>query len=79
VAWNKGRAALLLTQRLKHPYPVIIGDDATDEYMFRAFRGRGVTVVVGRTKSSARWRIARQSDVPRFLESICETREQRRK
>ncbi len=79
VAWDKGRAAMLLTRRLRHPFPVVIGDDETDEDMFRAFRGKGVTIVVGRTRSSAGWRIPRQSDVPRILEAICEARERRQK
>jgi trehalose 6-phosphate phosphatase len=78
-AWDKGRAALLLTRRLKHHYPVIVGDDETDEDMFRAFQGKGLTIAVGRIKSAAGWRIPRQSDVPRFLASICDSREHRRK
>lgn len=75
LSWNKGRAATMLARRLRHPFPVIIGDDETDEDMFRAFDGKGLTIAVGRFKSAAGWRIPRQSDVPRVLESICHVRE----
>jgi trehalose 6-phosphate phosphatase len=78
-AWDKGRAARMLTRRLKHFFPVIVGDDETDEDMFRAFQGKGLTITVGRIKSAAAWRIPRQSDVPRFLEALCDSWEHRRK
>ena len=78
-AWDKGRAARMLTRRFRNSFPVIVGDDETDEDMFRAFHGKGLTIVVGRIKSAAAWRIPRQSDVPRFLESLCDSWEHRRK
>jgi len=78
-AWDKGRAARVLTQRLKHFFPVIVGDDETDEDMFRAFRGKGLTIAVGRTRSAAAFRLRRQNDVPRFLERLCDQWEHRRK
>jgi len=56
-----------------------VGDDETDEDMFRAFQGKGLTITVGRIKSAAAWRIPRQSDVPRFLEALCDSWEHRRK
>jgi len=50
--WNKGRAMLWLLERLglgqSDVCPVCLGDDLTDEDMFAAARGWGVTVVVGR-------------------------------
>ncbi len=49
--WDKGRAVLWLMERLGLTFaahcPVCIGDDLTDEDMFRAVGGRGVTVFVG--------------------------------
>ncbi|MEK7859740.1 MAG: trehalose-phosphatase, partial [Chloroflexota bacterium] len=53
VAWDKGRAALWIARRVARavgpPPPLIVyaGDDATDERVFAALKGRGVTVRVG--------------------------------
>ena len=66
---KSGRKAAQVTRRM------IIGDDDTDEDMFRTFDGKGLTIAVGRFKSAAGWRIPRQSDVPRLLETICRARE----
>ncbi len=50
-AWHKGRAILWLLERLDlgraDVCPVCLGDDLTDEDMFAAAAGWGVTVVVG--------------------------------
>jgi trehalose-phosphatase len=49
--WNKGRAMLWLLAQLRmgrrNACPVCIGDDLTDEDMFAAARGWGVSVIVG--------------------------------
>lgn len=49
--WNKGRAMLWLLERLgfgrKDICPICIGDDLTDEDMFKAAGGWGVCIVVG--------------------------------
>ena len=54
--WNKGRGVLEYIRWLG-PEPgrrvVYIGDDRTDEDAFRALRGRGTTIVVGRAEGSA--------------------------
>jgi small-conductance mechanosensitive channel len=47
--WDKGKALLKLWRRLGRPYVVAVGDDVTDEDMFRAVRGRG-----GRRQGGAR-------------------------
>ncbi len=68
VAWNKGRAAAWLIQHLRCPFPLAVGDDETDEDMFKALSGRGITVRVGvNGGSSAQFCLKRQSGVPRFL------------
>ncbi len=50
-AWNKGRAMLWLLERLGlgrgMTCPICLGDDLTDEDMFAAAAGWGVSVVVG--------------------------------
>jgi trehalose 6-phosphate phosphatase len=54
IPWGKGRAMLWLLKELQlgrnDTCPVCIGDDMTDEDMFSAARGWGVTVIVGRSK-----------------------------
>jgi trehalose-phosphatase len=68
VAWDKGRAAESLIQHLEHPFPVAVGDDRTDEDMFEALSGKGITVHVGGdSDSSAQFCLTRQSEVPRLL------------
>jgi len=57
--WDKGKAALWFTARQQFAagedevLPVYIGDDATDEDAFRALKGKGLTVFVGRPGGSA--------------------------
>lgn len=77
VSWDKGRAVKLLLKKLcrKKPFPVYIGDDATDEDAFRALRGIGLTLLVeNREKSQSRtaavYRLASTSQVKIFLKSL---------
>jgi trehalose-phosphatase len=68
VAWNKGRAAEVLVRHLGHPFPVAVGDDKTDEDMFRTLSGTGITVHVGSNGDSfAEFYLKRQSEVSGFL------------
>lgn len=54
IKWDKGKAALWLFARQKFllknkpVLPVYMGDDVTDEDAFKALRGKGITVSVGR-------------------------------
>lgn len=51
--WNKGDAARWIWRRFApDAVPWYVGDDATDEDAFRALRGKGITVVVGRRPAS---------------------------
>jgi trehalose-phosphatase len=71
VAWNKGNAADLLWRRSGRPFPLVIGDDETDEDMFLAFRGKGITVCVGRKpKSGAEYFVAGPEHVHRLLKQL---------
>ena len=72
VEWDKGDAALYLTRKFPASLPIVIGDDATDEDMFRALKHRGVTIRVGRSKhSSAEYYLKSSKDVRTFLFELC--------
>ncbi|MBI3315490.1 MAG: trehalose-phosphatase [Candidatus Omnitrophica bacterium] len=71
IGWGKGDAALYLTGKFPRALPVVIGDDRTDEDMFRTFRKKGVTIRVGRSKRSlAEYYLRSPADVRRFLGRI---------
>ena len=70
--WHKGDAALYLAGKFPAALPIVIGDDATDEDMLRAMRHRGVTIHVGRAKSSsAEYYLKSSKDVTTFLGQLC--------
>lgn len=74
--WSKGRALQRLWRRTGKPFVVCVGDDATDEDMFRSVRGKGFGVKVGPGPTRARYRLALQNEVPRFLKWLARTLEQ---
>lgn len=65
--WNKGKALDRLWRRMGQPFTVCVGDDVTDEDMFRAVRGKGFGVKVGAERTGARYRLGSQKDVLRFI------------
>lgn len=66
--WDKGRAALLLLRRLRNPFPIALGDDRTDEDMFRSLRAKGVTIRIGCPRPSlAQYCLRSQRETARFL------------
>lgn len=69
--WNKGDVALWLWKRFAPGAAAIyVGDDETDEDAFRALRGSGLTVAVGRPRSAALCAARDVRDVWRFLREI---------
>ena len=72
LSWDKGKAALLIIKRLnKKCLPVYIGDDVTDESVFKTLSGRGLTVRVGPSKrTAAQYHLKHQNEISRFLEYI---------
>jgi trehalose 6-phosphate synthase/phosphatase len=64
---NKGTAAAQLVRELEPDLIVAIGDDQTDEDMFRLLPGQAVTVRVGAVNSRARYNLRDHEDVRRFL------------
>jgi trehalose-phosphatase len=74
-AAHKGDAVERLTKRLGRPLGVAVGDDLTDEDMFKALAGRGITVRVGRkTGSKAGYFLPGQAEVLRLLRFILAAR-----
>ncbi len=71
VAWDKGRAALHLWRQLPKALPIVIGDDTTDEDMFRVLRPKAITIRVGRSKrSAAEYFLASQARVRKVLDDL---------
>jgi trehalose 6-phosphate phosphatase len=79
IDWDKGRAVLYLMGVLgldsDDIVPLYLGDDITDEDAFRALRGRGVGIIVGRPDdpevadrpTAAEFVLASTEEVERFL------------
>jgi trehalose-phosphatase len=74
-AAHKGRAVDLLRKHLGEPFCVAVGDDLTDEDMFRALAGGGIAVRVGRKAGSkAGYFLSSQVEVLRLLRFIASAR-----
>jgi len=69
---DKGVAALNMLSSFHPDFVLCIGDDATDEDMFRALRDKGYTIKIGRTNTSAQYTILSQRDVFPFLRRFIE-------
>lgn len=50
VEWDKGQAVLKILGKKTGTLPIYLGDDITDEDAFRAIKGKGISVFVGRPK-----------------------------
>jgi trehalose 6-phosphate phosphatase len=72
IHWHKGHAAIHLYKKYPKALPLVVGDDRTDEDMFRAMRKFGITVRVGRSgKTCAKYYLDSQKEVDRLLEELC--------
>ena len=69
---NKGEAALHIMEKLSGNYlPICVGDDTTDEALFRTFYGAGITIRVGYSrKTAAKYYLKGQWEVPLLLQQI---------
>jgi trehalose-phosphatase len=69
---SKAAAVRALWQRAGKEFePVYFGDDLTDEDAFRELEGYGITVLVGKPRTSAaRYRVEDPSEVTRVLKTI---------
>ena len=69
---SKGTVALTILEQKPYNFIISIGDDATDEDMFRQLPNWAYTVKVGPGLTAARYRLARQQDVESLLHHIQE-------
>jgi trehalose 6-phosphate synthase/phosphatase len=67
---NKGTAALLLAKELAPDWILAIGDDQTDEDMFRDLPAQATTVRVGAAFSRARFSLKDHDEARRFLRGL---------
>jgi trehalose 6-phosphate synthase/phosphatase len=64
---DKGATAMNLINYLNPDFILCIGDDTTDEDMFRSLRERGYTIKIGRGNTAAQYTIMSQREVYPFL------------
>ncbi|WP_080236732.1 bifunctional alpha,alpha-trehalose-phosphate synthase (UDP-forming)/trehalose-phosphatase [Spirosoma rigui] len=67
---SKGTVALKIAEQTPYDFIVSIGDDTTDEDMFRQLPNWAYTIKVGPGVSFARYRLARQRDVEALLQRM---------
>ena len=77
VGVDKGVAALNVLAGIDPDFVLCIGDDATDEDMFRVMRDRGYTIKIGRANTSAQYTILSQNEVFPFLRNFVEAIEKK--
>jgi trehalose 6-phosphate synthase/phosphatase len=64
---DKGATAMKLLSEIQPDFVLCLGDDTTDEDMFKMLRGRGYTIKIGRGNTAAQYAIVSQHDVFPFL------------
>lgn len=67
---DKGATALNMYKTINPDFILCIGDDTTDEDMFRALQDKGYTIKVGRGNTAAEYTIASQTEVFPFLRRL---------
>ena len=69
---DKGVTALKMVNHYSPDFTLCIGDDTTDEDMFKALEGKGITVKIGTGATAANYNIPTQPEVLPFLEQLVE-------
>lgn len=70
---NKGVAAKKIVEDKKSDFILVIGDDKTDEDMFKALADEAMTIKVGRGHSVAQYSIGHSHEVVRLLQEFTRT------
>ncbi|MGN6401371.1 MAG: bifunctional alpha,alpha-trehalose-phosphate synthase (UDP-forming)/trehalose-phosphatase [Flavisolibacter sp.] len=73
---DKGVTATNILNNLHPDFVLCIGDDTTDEDMFRLLRNSGYTIKIGRGNTAAQYTIMSQRDVFPFLRRFLESAKQ---
>jgi len=72
VGINKGRAALHFLSKKKFQFIMAIGDDFTDEALFRALPSNAYSIRVGMTPSYAKFNLESRDEVIQLLRGLAE-------
>lgn len=67
---NKGRAALTLLDNGNYDFVMALGDDHTDEDIFKALPPEAVTIKIGSNNSAAKYYLRNPFEVRRLLRSL---------
>ncbi|HYF30052.1 MAG TPA: bifunctional alpha,alpha-trehalose-phosphate synthase (UDP-forming)/trehalose-phosphatase [Chitinophagaceae bacterium] len=67
---DKGVTALKLLNNFNPAFTLCLGDDVTDEDMFKALNSRGYTIKIGSGSTAAQYNIPTQQEVLPFLEQF---------
>lgn len=76
---NKGMTANKLLNHFKPDFTLCLGDDTTDEDMFKALEKKAYTIRIGNTATAANYNILSQSEVLPFLEKVTQQATRKRK
>ncbi len=67
---NKGKSALEIAGHIKADFLLAIGDDITDEDLFKYLPPSTISIKVGSNKSAAKYYLDQQEDVLQFLNQL---------
>jgi trehalose 6-phosphate synthase/phosphatase len=70
---NKGRAALMLTEKNEYDFIIAFGDDYTDEDVFKALPESAITIKVGSNVSAAKFYLRNPAEVRKLLTSFADS------
>lgn len=73
---DKGNSSVSMLQHLQPDFIICIGDDTTDEDMFRMLRDRAFTIKVGYGNTAAEFTLPKQTDVFPLLRQFIANRKQ---
>jgi len=70
---NKGKAAASLADKNNYDFIIALGDDYTDEDIFRALPDSAITIKVGSNISAAKFYLRNPAEVRRFLADLVDS------
>jgi trehalose 6-phosphate synthase/phosphatase len=73
--YDKGLAASKFVSSTESDFIIAMGDDKTDEDIFRSLPSHAITIKIGLTTTLAKYNLINQRDVARFLDRLIESKE----